>query len=394
MRHTLAPLRALIVMTHPPSLEGGAAARCAVALLEGLAARGVDCQVLCPRSSGPVSIPAGLSVEIAPGPEPRLAQVRWDRLVRPLGMLTRGPFTERLRTISRDVDVVHFVEAEAASVIQFVDRPAVVQLHCLTRRDPRVWNPLRSAGRDSIELLRGEIRARRRARWLLVNSIEVGRPLEAVSPHAEVVVAPLALDPSHYLQRATLESSAAGLIGTARWPPTAEAVERLLTRVWPLVLQRRPEARLILAGEGMERSAFGHLPELPGVEWRGRVASATDLLRELGVLLYPLTAGSGAKVKVIEALALGIPVVTTPEGAEGIGARGGLVVESEDSRLVESLLRLCEDGQARRLAGEAAYQTFIRHHAPLPAAAPVLELYERMVDAQQAQVALPAESSR
>jgi glycosyltransferase involved in cell wall biosynthesis len=380
MRHTLAALRALIVMRRPPSLEGGAAARCAIALIEGLAARGVDCRVLAPLLPQPVEIPPGMSVELMPGLEPRRTQTRWDRLVHPLGMLTRGPFAERLRTLSRAADVVHFVEAEAASAIRLVDRPAVVQLHCLTRRDPRVWNPLRSAGRESIELWRGENRARRRARWLLVNSIEVGKPLEAASPQAEVVVAPLALDPSHYLQRAPLESSVVGLIGTARWPPTEEAVKRLLTRVWPLVLQRRPDAKLILAGEGMERSAFRHMPQLPGVEWRGRVPSSTHFLRELGVLLYPLTSGSGAKVKVIEALALGIPVVTTPEGAEGLGARGGVVVESEDAGLVDAVIALHDDPHARRGAGEEAHQTFIRHHAPLPAAAPVVELYERMLE--------------
>jgi glycosyltransferase involved in cell wall biosynthesis len=365
-------------MRQPPSLEGGAAARCAVALVEGLIARGVECQVLAPALLRPAEIPPGLSVELVEGSNPGLLQVRWERIARPLGSLTREPFVSRLRSLSRAADVVHFVEAEAAAAIQFVDRPAVVQVHCLTRRDPRVWNPLRRAGRDSIELLRGEIKARRRARWLLVNSTEVGEPLAAASPHAEVVVAPLALDPSHYLQRAPLESAATGLIGTARWPPTEHAVRRLLTGVWPLVLRRRPQARLILAGEGMERSAFDDLPELPGVEWRGRVPSSTDFLRELGVLLYPLTSGSGAKVKVIEALALGLPVVTTPEGAEGLGDRGGVVVESDDAALVEAAVALIDDPDARRVAGEAAHRTFVTHHSPLPAAAPVVELYERM----------------
>lgn len=306
-------------------------------------------------------------------------QLRLDRLARPLSDLTRGPFAERLRILSRDADVVHFVEAEAAMAMPLVDRPAVVQLHCLARRDPRVWNPLRPEGRISIELLRGECRVRRGARWLLVNSIEVGEPLVAASPHAEVVVAPLALDPSHYLPRATLESSAIGLIGTAHWPPTVHAVKRLLTRVWPLVRQSRPEARLILAGEGMERSTFPDLPDLPGVEWRGRVPSSTEFLRELGILLYPLTAGSGAKVKVLEALALGIPVVTTPEGAEGLGAQGGVAIETGDRQLAEAVLALCIDQSARLRAGEAAYQTFASHHSPLTAAAPVVELYERML---------------
>ena len=340
--------------------------------------RGVECQVLAPAVGRRVEVPPGLSVDLVEGSNPGRLQTRWERIVRPLGSLTREPFISRLRSLSDEADVVHFVEVEAAAAIQFVDRPSVVQVHCLTRRDPRVWNPLRRAGRDSIELLRGEIRARRRARWLLVNSPEVGGPLAAASPHAEVVVAPLALDPSHYLQRAPLESSAAGLIGTARWPPTEHAVKRLLTTVWPLVLRRRPQARLILAGEGMERSRFAELPELPGVEWRGRVPSSTDFLCELGLLLYPLTSGSGAKVKVIEALALGIPIVTTPEGAEGLGDRGGVVVESDDGPLVEAAVALIDDPDARRLAGEAAHRTFVAHHSPLPAAAPVLELYERM----------------
>ncbi len=128
----------------------------------------------------------------------------------------------------------------------------------------------------------------------------------------------------------------------------------------------------------MERSAFHHLPEPAGVQWRGRVPSATDFLRELGVLLYPLTAGSGAKIKVLEALALGLPVVTTPEGAEGLGARGGVTVETDDARLADAVVALCEDAQARLAAGEAAHETFVRHHSPAPAAEPVVELYERM----------------
>jgi glycosyltransferase involved in cell wall biosynthesis len=352
-----------------------------VGLLRGLQAHDVEAHVLCPgdpkRFAG--ELPADLSVELVALPRRSRLHTRWGRLVAPLGEMARDPFAARLRERSRDADVVHFVEAEPARAIDLVNRPALVQLHCLTRRDARVWSPLRGAGRSSIELLRAEVRARRHARWLLVNSEQVGASLHSAAPHAEVVVAPLALDPASYLPAADLNRPTAGLIGTARWPPTTAAVERLLRSVWPRVLELRPDARLVLAGEGMERSTFAHLPETAGVEWRGSVPSAADFLRELGLLLYPLTAGSGVKVKVLEALALGLPVVTTPEGAEGIGGSGGLTVETDDGRLAAAAAALIGDDRQRRAGGEEARRTFLDHHAPAGAAVPVVDLYRRMI---------------
>ena len=123
------------------------------------------------------------------------------------------------------------------------------------------------------------------------------------------------VDPAPYAEQATLEQAAAGLIGHAHWPPTAGAVRWLLDGVWPAVRAQEPGAVLRLAGRGMEPGAFAASPG-GGVEWLPDVPSAGDFLRSLGVLLYPVRRGSGTKVKVLEALALGIPVVTTPEGAE------------------------------------------------------------------------------
>ncbi|HEX4804330.1 MAG TPA: glycosyltransferase family 4 protein [Conexibacter sp.] len=373
-------MRVLVVLPFPPLVEGGAASRCAIGMLRGLAAHGVDLHVLAAQLRTRVDgeLPDDLPIELAPTPHPGLWRTRWLRFTRPHALLATTSFAPLVRERAREADVVHFVELGSASLIPFVDRPAVAQIHCLTRRDRDIRPPWTRDGRTARELLRAERRVFRQARWLLVNSQEVAGPLAAMAPHAHVAVAPLPLDPAVYAPRAALEAPVAGLIGMAEWPPTANAVERLLRRVWPRVLERRPDARLLLAGYGMERAAFPHLPDLPGVEWRGTVPSATDFLRELGVLLYPLGRGSGAKIKVLEAIALGVPVVTTPEGAEGIGGRGGLVVETGDAALADATVRLLADAGARAAAGAAAYETFTEHHAPLPASAPVLELYERM----------------
>lgn len=377
-------MRVLIVLPFPMLPEGDAAAKCAIGTARGLIARGVECRILSAdarvhREPGP---PEDLPVEAVTVDFPVGLRGHWEHLVRPHTLLRRPPFSERMRVLSKEADLVHLVGILAGNTMSLLDRPALVQLDCSTRSDDRSWNPLHHAGRVSIELLRAERRVCRRAHWLLASSSEVARSLAASArSDARVVAAPLALDPAYYSVQATLERPVVGLLGTADWPPTAHAVERLITSVWPPVAQVCPSARLVLAGRGMERSAFAHLPDRPDVEWRGAVHSATDLLRELAVLLYPLTAGSGVKVKVLEAMALGIPVVTTPHGAEGLGARGGVAVETDDGRLAAAVVALCEDRQARRAAGAAARQTFIEHHSPLPAIAPVIDLYERMIEA-------------
>jgi glycosyltransferase involved in cell wall biosynthesis len=381
MRDTLAALRVLVVLPHPPLPEGSAAARCGIGLVEGLLACGVQAQALAANlGDAPLdTVPAGLPVETIPIEVPSTWQARRDRLLRPNGLLRRGCFAARLRELAEDVDIVHFVEAQAAVAIGLVKRPSLVQIHFLTKRDREIGLSWRRDTRIAIELLRAERQVCKRARWLLANSPEVAQELAGAAPHAQVGMARLALDPAFYTPRASVEGHAVGLIGMARWPPTKHAVERLLSDVWPLVRERHPEATLRLAGQGMERDAFPHLPDWPGVQWCGRVASATDFLRGLGTVLYPLTEGSGAKVKVLEALALGIPVVTTPAGAEGLGGLGGVTVETDDRLLARATSKLIGDTEVRAAAAQAAHRTFLEHHTPRAAARPVVELYERML---------------
>jgi glycosyltransferase involved in cell wall biosynthesis len=351
-----------------------------VALIRGLSAHGVEVRGLAADlNEQGLRPPADLDVEVVPVPLHASASARLRRVTDPRGMLGRGAFAERLRALSSGVDLVHLDELDAAAGLRVVNRPAVVHLHFLAARDRTDRAPWRPEGRAYLELARAERRATRRARWVLANSPEVAGALRAQAPQAEVAVAPLALDPRYYEPAATLERPVIGLIGTAAWPPTAAATRRLVTAVWPRIHARRPDARLAIAGRGMHPSNFPGLGRAPGVEWRGEVRSATGFLRELAVMLFPLGHGSGAKVKVLESLALGVPVVTTPAGAEGISSREGMTVHATDEGLACATAALLDDPAARRAQGDAGRRSFARHHAPEPATAAVVELYRRMV---------------
>ena len=243
--NTCAALRVLVVLPFPVHIEGGAGARVAIGLLRGLRARGVDVRALSADGRyvpepGP---PPDLGIDVVHLRLPNPARERAQRFVLPFGGLASGAFAGRLREAAADVDVVHIVERDAGSLLRLVDRPVVAQLDCATLSDRDFEPPWTAAGRTTLELVRAERRVTRRAEWILASSPEVANAL-ARGARGEVVHAPLALDGSHYAHAASLADPVAVLIGTAGWPPTRTAVARLLTRIWPLVLESRPEARL------------------------------------------------------------------------------------------------------------------------------------------------------
>src|SRR6185295_15103360 len=181
-----------------------AASRCAIGMLRGLAGHGVELQVLAADLRNDMhrelrgELPGDLPIELPAVPHPSRARTRWLRFARPYGLLTTTSFAPLVQERARDADVVHFVELASSSLTPLVDRPAVVQVHCLTRRDRDIRPPWTSDGRTTLELLRAERRLRGQARWLLVNSHEVADPLARMAPHAHVAVAPLPLDPASY----------------------------------------------------------------------------------------------------------------------------------------------------------------------------------------------------
>ena len=83
-------------------------------------------------------------------------------------------------------------------------------------------------------------------------------------------------------------------------------------------------------------------------------------------------------MKTLESVACGLPVVTTPMGAEGIDGGDGVVVESEPGRLAEAAAAILLDAEERRERGAAARAAFERLYTPEPATEPLVDLYRRL----------------
>ena len=370
-------MRALVVLTQPPLPEGGAPGKTAVGLLRGLHEHGVDVRAVAARRGSSVAgdVPADLPVELVDVEPPGPWEARLGRLRRPLGELGSGSFAARVREAASEADVLHLEETETAWAGEGIALPSLVHVHFLARRDRDLGAPWRKQFREVLDGSRAERAAARRHRHLVASSPVVADALRAAAPRAEVVLAPLSLDPALYEPAPLSGPPLAGLIGTARWGPTADAMRTLVRDVWPLVARAAPEARLVVAGRGT--SELG-LPQSSGVDLLGEVDSARDLFQRLSLLLFPLARGSGMKVKTLEAMASGVPVVTTVAGAEGIEPSDGVIVHEEPERLAAAAAELLDDAQARRERGAAARADFVRRYSPRPATEPLVELYRRM----------------
>ena len=361
-------MRALVVLTQPPLPEGGAPGKTAVGLLRGLREHGVDVRAIAARRHFSVAgeVPPDLPVELVDVEPPGPWRARLGRVRRPLGELT-GVFAERVRAAAADADLVHLEETETAWCDDGLQLPSLVHLHYLARRDRDLGAPWSKQFREVLDASRAERAAIRRHRHLVASSPLVADALRAAAPQAEIVLAPLSLDPTLYSPAPLDGPPTAGLIGTAGWPPTAEAIRTLLEQVWPRVERQAPHARLVVAGRGTAELGLA-----------GEVESARDFFQGLSLLLYPVGRGSGMKVKVLEAMASGVPVVTTPLGAEGIEPSDGVVVRDRPEALAAAAVELLTDAAARRERGAAARTDFERRYAPGPATEPLVELYRRL----------------
>lgn len=109
-------------------------------------------------------------------------------------------------------------------------------------------------------------------------------------------------------------------LGSMNWMPNCEGMDWFISTVWPKLRAEMPDLRLALAGYEMPER-FKHR-EREGIDVKSADDSSAFLMNE-GIMIVPLLSGSGIRVKIIEGMALGINIISTSVGAEGIPAEHG-----------------------------------------------------------------------
>lgn len=184
---------------------------------------------------------------------------------------------------------------------------------------------------------------------------------EVVPGYKEVEVIPNCINLCEYESvRRTPEAGSLIFTGSFRYHANYEAMVWFLTEVYPIILDQEGGVRLTITGD----HANLPLPSARNVVLSGYVDDIRGLIASSWVSLVPIQIGGGTRLKILEAMALRTPVVTTSKGAEGLGACHGehLLIADTPQAYAEAVLLLLCDPELRHRLSEKAYQFVAEHY--------------------------------
>jgi len=146
--------------------------------------------------------------------------------------------------------------------------------------------------------------------------------------------------------------------------PNQQAVQRFCDGAFPLVREKRPATRLVIVG-AEPPPAIRRLAERPGVSVTGTVPDVRPHVQQAAVSVAPLDVARGTQNKILESMAMGVPVVCTPLAARGVDAVPGehLLTAQGPRDTAAAVLGLLEDGAAREALSRRGRERVLSHHS-------------------------------
>lgn len=371
---------ALFIAPEPPyPLTGGGALRTA-SLLHYLARHHAVDVILFhdPRAERP-QLPPGLAREVHIIELPAHARHPVARTARNAARLARRvpPLLDRFAGFGEQIAaaiagrryelavIEHFWCAPYWVQAAAVSEATVLDLHniesVLHQRCARVETPAQALAHRAFQKICRALEEKwlPRFTYLLAASEDDARLLRNISPEARVLTYPNALPPTPMPHRH--EEHLLVFSGNLEYHPNISAVRYFRQEIWPGLRARWPGLVWRLVGKNPQAVAK-FISGDSRIEITGPVVDAIAELARAQVAIVPLLAGSGTRVKILEAWAAGVPVVSTPLGAEGLPARDGehLLLAGNACAFQEAVSSLLASPALRARIGQAGRYLFER----------------------------------
>ena len=286
------------------------------------------------------------SAELAAKVRQLLATQRWDLIF--VHCSSVAQYVQHVRDVPKILD---FGDMDSHKWLEYAHyKPLPLSLGYRLEGTKMLWAEKRLARRFDL------CTATTRAEWETLDSYATGAATDWF---------PNGVDAEYFSpSEEPYDADTISFIGRMDYYPNQECMARFCQQVWPLLKARRPGMKLLIVGAdpSPEMRALG---ELPGVTVTGSVPDVRPYIRSSALMVAPLAIARGTQNKILEAMAMGVPVVTSRIAAGGVDAEAGLQLLVADNApdITQAILRIAENPDERRRLALAGRQRMLSHHA-------------------------------
>lgn len=186
--------------------------------------------------------------------------------------------------------------------------------------------------------------------------------LEKFADVSNTEVIGLATDTDYYSPIDCKKENNICFVGSMQYIPNSEAALYFAKKIFPLVKKEIPDAKFKIIGANPRKDLLDGVKNINGIEVTGKVDDVREYMKDCKVSVCPVKIVGGIQNKILEAMSMEIPVITTPEGAEGINATPDLLrVAYSDKDYAKKVLEIMTNNQlSKKLSSKA--RDFIIHN--------------------------------
>lgn len=170
-------------------------------------------------------------------------------------------------------------------------------------------------------------------------------------------------------------------IGSLDWAPNQEGLIWFIERCWPKIHEQFPDLKFYIAGRNAPDWLVRRF-HAPNIVFEGEVADAYQFMNSKSIMVVPLFSGSGMRIKIIEGMALGKPIVSTPIGTEGISTQSGknILIADNEKEFVADVERLITDDELFQNISRSAIEYIQEKFDNLALAGALTDFYKMHIE--------------
>ena len=308
-------------------------------------------------------------------------------VVRNLATKQSGAIEEELS--SNKYDLIHAETFYVMPHIPITNTPPIllveqtveylVYKHYVTETASKLLAPLLSI--DVMKLKFWERYYWKRAKKVVAMSDSDRVQMEILSPGLSIDIVPNGIDTDYFAgkKREKPDPPKVLYVGNFTWLQNIEAVELLINKVWPKIKKQVPQAKLWIVG--MHMTDYIRNLKSSDIDVSEGMPDIRDAYRKSTVLVTPIRGPGGTRLKILEAMASSLPVVTTTVGAEGLGVKNGkeALVEDNLEDLVASTVKILKDPMLAQKLGTSGWDFVRKNYTWDISAQKLSRIYEEIV---------------